>query len=165
MPLCETAYENVTTAEPALFSLPHWDGSLCAVDTYRKPFDLIFQKAKTEEWRAQGDDSGTFLSEFVSSVPQDSALSFSLKRNSSRKLSPLEAFFRIREREEEYGRLSDEREIVQGAVDYEGDTGSTSLGFFKQCDFHHQNNDQAMRSVLSSEKAAEKLRAFLLSAI
>ena len=37
--------------------------SNCAIDavslypTYRKPFDLIFQKAKTEEWRARGDSN------------------------------------------------------------------------------------------------------------
>jgi hypothetical protein len=37
--------------------------------TYRRPFDLIFQQAKTEEWRAQGDDIRTFLSELVSFLP------------------------------------------------------------------------------------------------
>jgi hypothetical protein len=37
--------------------------SNCAIDavsiypTYRKPFDLIFQRAKTEEWRAWGDSN------------------------------------------------------------------------------------------------------------
>jgi len=37
--------------------------SNCGIDavslypTYRKPFDLIFQKAKTEEWRARGDSN------------------------------------------------------------------------------------------------------------
>ena len=50
--------------------------SNCSVDavnvypTYRKPFDLIFQRVKTEEWCAQGDDFRTFLGEFVSSLPQ-----------------------------------------------------------------------------------------------
>ena len=46
--------------------------SNCSVDavslypTYRKPFDLIFERAKNEEWRAQRDDFRTFLGEFVS---------------------------------------------------------------------------------------------------
>jgi hypothetical protein len=37
--------------------------SNCAIDavsiypTYRKPFDLIFQRAKKEEWRARGDSN------------------------------------------------------------------------------------------------------------
>jgi len=50
--------------------------SNCGIDavslypTYRRPFDLIFLKAKTEEWRARGDDFRTFLSEFVSILPQ-----------------------------------------------------------------------------------------------
>jgi hypothetical protein len=46
--------------------------SNCTIDaasiypTYRKPFDLIFAKAKNEEWRAQRDDFRTFLDEFAS---------------------------------------------------------------------------------------------------
>jgi hypothetical protein len=50
--------------------------SNCAIDavsiypTYRKPFDLIFERVKTKEWRAQGDDFRTFLSELVSALPQ-----------------------------------------------------------------------------------------------
>jgi hypothetical protein len=37
--------------------------SNCSVDavslypTYRKPFDLIFERAKNEEWRARGDSN------------------------------------------------------------------------------------------------------------
>ena len=37
--------------------------SNCGIDgvslypSYRKPFDLIFQRAKTEEWRARGDSN------------------------------------------------------------------------------------------------------------
>jgi len=37
--------------------------------TYRKPFDLIFEKVKTEEWCAQGDDFRTFLGDFVACLP------------------------------------------------------------------------------------------------
>ncbi len=39
----------------------------CAVDgvniqpTYRKPFDMIFQRAKNEEWSALADDFRTFV--------------------------------------------------------------------------------------------------------
>lgn len=50
--------------------------SNCTVDaasvypTYRKPFDLIFLRAKNEEWRAQGDDFRTFLGDFVAALPQ-----------------------------------------------------------------------------------------------
>ncbi|MGC1620204.1 MAG: hypothetical protein WA765_17065, partial [Candidatus Acidiferrum sp.] len=50
--------------------------SNCTVDsgsvypTYRKPFDLIFQHAKNEEWRAQGDDLRTFLGGFVAGMLQ-----------------------------------------------------------------------------------------------
>ena len=36
--------------------------------TYRKPFDLIFTRARNEEWRAQGDDFRTFLGDFVAAV-------------------------------------------------------------------------------------------------
>jgi hypothetical protein len=41
--------------------------STCRIDavnitpTYRKPFDLIFERAKKEEWRALRDDFRTFL--------------------------------------------------------------------------------------------------------
>jgi site-specific DNA recombinase len=50
--------------------------SNCAIEavslypTHRKPFDLIFQAAKTEKWRTQGDDFRTFLAEFVAILPQ-----------------------------------------------------------------------------------------------
>ena len=50
--------------------------SNCSVDatsihpTYKKPFDLIFARAKNEEWRAQGDDFRTFLADFLASLPQ-----------------------------------------------------------------------------------------------
>ena len=49
--------------------------SNCGIDavsiypTYRKPFDVIFQKAKTKEWRAQGDSNSRPL------APEASALS------------------------------------------------------------------------------------------
>jgi site-specific DNA recombinase len=49
--------------------------SNCSIDavsiypTYRKPFDLIFQRVKTEEWRAQGDSNSRPL------APEASALS------------------------------------------------------------------------------------------
>ena len=49
--------------------------SNCSVDavslypTYRKPFDLIFERAKNKEWCAQGDDLRTFLGEIVDLVP------------------------------------------------------------------------------------------------
>jgi len=39
-----------------------------------KPFDLIFQKVKTEEWCAQGDDFRTFLAEFVPSLSRTDLL-------------------------------------------------------------------------------------------
>ena len=38
--------------------------------TYRKPFDLIFQRAKNEEWRAQGDDFRTSLNDFAACLLQ-----------------------------------------------------------------------------------------------
>jgi hypothetical protein len=50
--------------------------SNCGIDAislypiYRKPFDLIFEKVKTEEWYAQGDDFRTFLGDFVSSLSE-----------------------------------------------------------------------------------------------
>jgi site-specific DNA recombinase len=49
--------------------------SNCAIDavslypTYRKPFDIIFQRVKTEEWRARGDSNSRPL------APEASALS------------------------------------------------------------------------------------------
>jgi site-specific DNA recombinase len=50
--------------------------SNCAIDavslypTYRKPFELIFQKTKKEGWLAQVDDFRTFLGEFVTTATQ-----------------------------------------------------------------------------------------------
>ncbi len=50
--------------------------SNCGIDavslypSYRKPFDLIFEKVKTEEWRARGNDFRTFLGELVLSVSE-----------------------------------------------------------------------------------------------
>jgi len=50
--------------------------SNCTVDAvniyplYKKPFDLIFARAKNEEWRAQRDDFRTFLFDFVAALPQ-----------------------------------------------------------------------------------------------
>lgn len=44
--------------------------SNCGIDaaslypTYRRPFDLIFQRAKTEEWRALEDDFRTLAFEY-----------------------------------------------------------------------------------------------------
>lgn len=36
-------------------------GALNITPTYRKTFDLIFERAKNEEWRALGDDVRTFV--------------------------------------------------------------------------------------------------------
>jgi hypothetical protein len=41
-----------------------------AIPIYKKPFDLILARAKNHEWRAQGDDFRTFLSDFVASLPE-----------------------------------------------------------------------------------------------
>src|SRR6267143_623245 len=68
--LDEPVLQGPTPDEKAkLFRLVLSNYSVDAVSLYpahRKPFDLIFEKAKHEEWRAQGDDLRTFLNEFVS---------------------------------------------------------------------------------------------------
>jgi hypothetical protein len=57
-------YVTQTPAEKA--KLHRMVLSNCAVDavsvylTYRKPFDMIFERAKTKEWWALGDDLRTF---------------------------------------------------------------------------------------------------------
>jgi hypothetical protein len=49
--------------------------SNCSIDaariypTYRKPFDMIFQRAKNEEWCAPGDDFRTLLRDSAASFP------------------------------------------------------------------------------------------------
>ena len=34
----------------------------------KSPFDLIFLQAKNEEWRAQGDNFRTFLTDFITAI-------------------------------------------------------------------------------------------------